>query len=207
MQRVKWMLEAFGVFLLVSGLRMTFTGGNEIHPERNPVVKLAGRLLPVSSEFDGHSFVTVINGRRLFTLRTQVLIAMETSDFVFTVDSVPAVFPVTQEPFLIFTWNVSAILGLRSLYFVLVGAIASFRHLKTGLVLVLAFIGVKMLVARWIVIPTALSLEFVAATFAFAVGASIAAGDGDGARQWQLAQPNRSKCNNCAKALFTSPAA
>ena len=175
-QRIQWMLEVFGAFLLVSGLRMVWPNQQEVHPERNPVMKLARKLLPLSPAYDGQKFITSSNGCRLFTPLALVLITVETTDLIFALDSIPAIFGITREPFLVFSSNVFAILGLRSLYFVLAGAIGFFRYLKLGLAFVLVFIGVKMLVARWLVVPTLAALTVVAGIFALAIAASVAVG-------------------------------
>lgn len=174
-QRIQWMLEVFGAFLLVSGLRMLWPNHQEVHPERNPVMKLAWKLLPLSPAYDGQKFIVSSNGARLFTPLALVLIAVETTDLLFALDSIPAIFGITQEPFLVFSSNVFAILGLRSLYFVLAGVLGFFRYLKLGLALVLVVIGVKMLVAQWLVVPTSVSLAVVAGIFALAIAASVAA--------------------------------
>jgi tellurite resistance protein TerC len=142
--QVHWILWACGAFLVYSGIKTLFVE-SEIDPERSRVVRLARRLYPVTPHFDGQRFVTRWNGRKMLTPLALVLLLVETSDLIFAVDSIPAVFAVTIKPFIVFTSNVFAILGLRSLYFVLAGAISYFRYLKYGLSLVLVFIGVKML--------------------------------------------------------------
>lgn len=146
-QRFQWTLYLFGAFLLVTGLRMLFVSDEGVHPEKNPVLRLARRWLPVTPDFDGHRFTSHLNGRLALTPLAMVLLVVETTDLVFAVDSIPAIFAVTTKPFIIFTSNVFAILGLRSLYFVLAGMIEYFRYLKVGLSLVLAFVGLKMLLA------------------------------------------------------------
>jgi tellurite resistance protein TerC len=140
-----WVLYILGGFLLISGIKMIFAGEDEVHPEKNIAIRLARKLYPVSSSFDGQKFLTVVNGRRALTPLALVLLSVETTDLIFAIDSIPAIFGVTSNGFIIFTSNVFAILGLRSLYFVLAGAIGYFRYLKIGLSVVLAFIGVKML--------------------------------------------------------------
>ena len=145
-RQFEWVLYILGAFLVYSGIKMIFGGDEEVHPEANPVIRLARKFYPVSSEYDGQHFLTQLKGRRALTPLALVLICVETTDLIFAVDSIPAIFGVTGKGFIIFTSNVFAILGLRSLYFVLAGAIEYFRHLKTGLAIVLAFIGVKMLI-------------------------------------------------------------
>jgi tellurite resistance protein TerC len=140
---VDWVLYLFGAFLLYSGVKMLFVK-TEVHPERNRVVQWARKLYPVA-QLDGQKFTTVWEGRKALTPLALVLLMIETTDLLFAVDSVPAVFAVTRKPFIVFTSNVFAILGLRSLYFLLAGAIGYFRYLKYGLPLVLVFMGVEML--------------------------------------------------------------
>ncbi len=143
--RFHWLLYVLGAFLVLTGVRMLFGGDTKVEPDRNPVLRLARRFFPVSSGFDGQRFVTRLGGVRALTPLALVLIMVETTDLVFALDSIPAIFAVTQNEFIVFTSNVFAILGLRSLYFALAGAIAYFRFLKIGLSLVLVFIGIKML--------------------------------------------------------------
>ncbi len=144
-ERFHWILYFFGVFLLYTGVKMIFTEEEGVHPEKNPVIRLARRIYPVTTTFDGQRFFTRFNGRRALTPLAIVLLMVETTDLVFAVDSIPAIFGLTTDSFIVFTSNIFAILGLRSLYFVLAGAIGYFRYLKIGLSVVLVFIGVKML--------------------------------------------------------------
>ena len=180
--RFHWMLYVFGGFLVFTGLKMMFVDDEGIHPERNPVVRLARRFFPVSTTFEGDHFFTRVDGRRALTPLALVLLLVETTDLIFALDSIPAIFSVTQKPFIVFTSNVFAILGLRSLYFVLAGAIAMFRYLKIGLSLVLIFIGAKMLLplvtARvpalaGVSISTAASLAVVAGILVVSIAFSI----------------------------------
>jgi tellurite resistance protein TerC len=161
--RFHWVLYIFGAFLVFSGIKMFFADEGGVEPENNFVLKLAKRWFPVAPGFDGQKFFTTMNGARALTPLALVLLMVETTDLVFALDSIPAIFAVTQKPFIVFTSNVFAILGLRSLYFVLANAIEYFRFLKYGLSLVLVFIGVKMLVMKWFHIPTGISLGIVAA--------------------------------------------
>lgn len=142
--RFDWMLCAFGGVLILTGIKMVFSGKEGVHPERNLVLRMAGRLFPISKEFDGQRFTTKMNGRLALTPAALVLLMVETTDLLFAIDSIPAIFGVTRKPFIVFTSNVLAILGLRSLYFVLANAIGYFRYLKFGLSCVLLFIGSKM---------------------------------------------------------------
>jgi tellurite resistance protein TerC len=182
-QRYNWMLYVFGAFLLFTGLKMLFADDESVHPEKNPVLRLARRFFPVSSDFDGHKFTTVMKGRMALTPLALVLVVVETTDLIFAVDSIPAIFAVTTKPFIVFTSNVFAILGLRSLYFALAGMIEYFRYLKVALSIVLAFIGVKMLLdphehePKWfqVEIPTSVSLLTVGAIILTSIAFSVTA--------------------------------
>ena len=161
--RFNWVLYVFGAFLVFSGIKMFFADEGGVEPENNFVLKLARKFFPVSNQFEGQKFFTTLNGRRALTPLALVLIMVETTDLVFALDSIPAIFGVTKKAFIVFTSNVFAILGLRSLYFVLANAIDLFRLLKYGLALVLVFVGGKMLAEWWdIHISTVLSLSIVA---------------------------------------------
>ena len=181
--RFHWMLYVFGGFLVFTGIKMMVVDDEGVHPERNPVLRLARRFFPVTTEFEGDRFFTRLNGRRALTPLALVLLLVETTDLIFALDSIPAIFSVTQKGFIIFTSNVLAILGLRSLYFLLAGAIAAFRYLKIGLSIVLIFIGAKMLLplvaARvpalaGLTISTAASLGVVVVILLVSIGISIA---------------------------------
>jgi tellurite resistance protein TerC len=176
-----WIIWVFGAFLIFSGIKMATSGEGKIEPEKNPVIRLFRRIMPVSDRYDGQKFFSVQNGVRMATPLFLVLLMVETTDLIFAVDSIPAIFAVTQDPFLVYTSNVFAILGLRSLYFVLAGVIHKFHYLKLGLSAVLAFVGMKMLlpdVSAFLLgasykIPTGVSLGVVAAIIAVSVGASL----------------------------------
>ena len=172
-----WVLYIFGGFLVFTGFKMLMAKEDEeVHPEKNPVIRLARRFFPITTTIDGEKFFTVENGRRALTPLALVLIMVETTDLIFAVDSIPAIFAVTQNPFIVFTSNVFAILGLRSLYFVLAGSIGYFRYLKIGLSVVLIYIGVKMLLVIWhIEIPIGLSLAFVIGIILTSILASVVA--------------------------------
>jgi len=180
--RFHWILYVMGAFLVVSGIKMMLVADEGVHPEKNPVLRLARKLFPVTHEFEGQRFTTVLDGRKALTPLALVLVMVETTDLVFALDSIPAIFAVTKKPFIVFTSNVFAILGLRSLYFLLAGAIRYFRHLKTGLSVVLVFIGVKMLVPlaaehidamRGFKITTTLSLTVVVSIILVSIAASV----------------------------------
>jgi tellurite resistance protein TerC len=180
-QRFQWMLYVFGVFLVFTGLKMLLVKDDGVHPEKNPVVRLARKLFPIASDFNGQHFTVQQGGRLALTPLALVLILVETTDLIFALDSIPAIFAVTTKSFIVFTSNVFAILGLRSLYFVLAGAIAYFRYLKIGLSVVLVFIGVKMLLAphgepvrSWQThIPIGLSLGVVVGIILASILASV----------------------------------
>jgi tellurite resistance protein TerC len=180
--RFSWTLYVFGAFLVITGIKMLFSDDEGVHPERNPVLKLARRFFPVTPDFEGQRFVSRLDGRVALTPLAMVLLMVETTDLIFAVDSIPAIFAVTQKPFIVFTSNVFAILGLRSLYFVLANAIGYFRYLKIGLSAVLVFIGGKMLIAphdntpEWFQfkVPTGLSLCVVAGIILLSIIASVA---------------------------------
>ena len=174
-QQFHFVLYLFGAFLLYTAIKMIFAKEKGVHPDKNPMVRLARKFFPISGELDGQHFVVVQNGRRALTPLALVLVMVETTDLIFALDSIPAIFAVTEKTFIVFTSNVFAILGLRSLYFVLAGAMREFRFLKFGLAIVLAFIGVKMLIAHWQVIPTGLSLGVVGVIIAVSIGSSILA--------------------------------
>lgn len=184
-ERVQWMLYVFGAFLIYSGVRMMFTDDQGVQPEKNPVIRLARKFFPISSTFDGQKFVTGMEGgQRALTPLALVLVMVETTDLVFALDSIPAIFGITTKKFIVFTSNVFAILGLRSLYFVLAGAIDYFRYLKYGLAIVLIFIGVKMLVEYWhIKLSTMLSLGVVAGIILVSIIVSTIAARRERARE------------------------
>jgi tellurite resistance protein TerC len=170
------LLYFLGAFLVFTGLKMVFSKTEEeIHPERNVFIRATRRVFPVSHNFEGSKFTTSIDGRFALTPLALVLVMVETTDLVFAIDSIPAIFGVTTNPFIVFTSNVFAILGLRSLYFVLAGAIGFFRYLKAGLSIVLCFIGIKMLIAKWVHIETKLSLIIVASIILTSILMSVAA--------------------------------
>lgn len=147
-EKFEWALYIFGAMLVVTGIKLLFAKGSEVHPERNPVLKLVRKVIPLTDEYDEGRLFTRINGRRVATPLFVVLIVIETTDLVFAIDSIPAIFGVTQDPFIIFTSNIFAILGLRALYFALAGVLDLFHYLHYGLAAVLMFIGAKMLVAQ-----------------------------------------------------------
>jgi tellurite resistance protein TerC len=172
-----WLLYVFGVFLVFTGIKMLFASEEAVEPEKNPVLRLVRKFFPVTPDFDGRKFFSRMNGRFALTPLALVLVLVETTDLIFAVDSVPAVFSITKNAFIVFTSNVFAILGLRSMYFLLAGALGYFRYLKFGLSVVLVFVGVKMLLdphggePKWfqVEIPTDVSLMTITAVVLIAV--------------------------------------
>jgi TerC family integral membrane protein len=172
-ERFHWIIYIFGAFLVYTGIKMFKQEEVEIHPEQNPVIRLVTRFLPISRHYDGEKFFTTVNGKRTGTLLLLVLVVVEITDLVFAVDSIPAIFGITRDTFIVYTSNVFAILGLRSMYFLLAGVVDKFRYLRVGLAVVLTFIGIKMLITAFGVhIPTWISLVFVAAVLLGSVIAS-----------------------------------
>ncbi|MGA3267430.1 MAG: TerC/Alx family metal homeostasis membrane protein [Verrucomicrobiota bacterium] len=182
-----WVLYLFGAFLVFAGVRMLRSGEDTLNPERNLVLRLARKYFTVSPELDGQKLFTRIDRGFALTPLALALLLIETTDLLFAVDSIPAVFSITRNAFIVFTSNIMAILCLRSMYFLLVGALGSFRYLKVGLSVVLAFIGVKMLLdphdrpPQWfqVQIPTSVSLMMVAAILAISVALSLTADQRD----------------------------
>ncbi|MBM3332951.1 TerC family protein [candidate division WOR-3 bacterium] len=168
-----WIVYLFGSFLVFTGLRLGIQRNEEPHPERNPLLKLARRLLPVSERYEGQRFFVREAGRLLVTPLFLVLLVVEATDLVFAVDSIPAIFAVTRDPFIVYTSNVFALLGLRSLYFLLARAVGKFYYLKMALAAILMFVGVKMVVAEFYKMPVAVSLGVVVGILTLAVAASI----------------------------------
>jgi tellurite resistance protein TerC len=163
LQRFSWLIYVFGAFLVVTGVRLLRHQDGEHDPERTWAFRALRRVVPSTTRFDGHSFFTIENGKRVATPLFLALALIEISDVVFALDSIPAIFGVTLDPFIVFTSNIFAILGLRSLYFAMAQLLGRFEHLKVGLALVLVFIGGKMTLASFVHVPSAVSLLVVAA--------------------------------------------
>ena len=173
-QRFHWIIYIFGAFLVYTGIKMFRQEELDIQPEQNPMVRFVTRFLPISKSYEEQKFFTVRNGKRTGTLLLLVLIVVEVTDLVFAVDSIPAIFAITRDTFIVYTSNVFAILGLRSMYFLLAGVVEKFRYLRYGLAIVLTFIGVKMLItAVGLHIPIWISLVFVATVLLGSVAASL----------------------------------
>ena len=174
-QRFEWILYIFGAFLLYVGVHMLVRQHSDFHPERNPLLKWARRVFPVAESVDSERFFVRERGRLAITSLFLTLIVVESSDVVFAVDSIPAVFGITREPFLVYTSNICAILGLRSYYFLLSGALELFRYLDEGVSIVLIFVGVKMLADHWVHISPLISLLIVVGVLGSAILLSLLA--------------------------------
>src|ERR671923_2243832 len=172
-QKFHWVIYLFGAFLIVTGIRMGLQRSKEIHPEKNPVLRLFRRLMPVTEDYEEGKFFVQRRERYLATPLLVVVLVMETTDVLFAVDSIPAVLAITRDPFIVYTSNVFAILGLRSLYFALAGIMRLFHYLPYGLSAVLVFVGVKMLLADVYKIPIGMALGIVASILIISVVASM----------------------------------
>jgi len=171
--RFEWILYLFGAFLVYTGIKIVWNRGTEVHPEDNPVVGFFERFVPLTRRYHGKHFLVREGGRLLATPLLLVLVVVEATDILFAVDSIPAIFGVTRDPFIVFTSNIFAILGLRALYFLLADLMDRFDYLPYGLGLVLAFIGAKMLVHPWIEVPIEASLGAVVVLLGGSVVVSI----------------------------------
>ena len=172
--RYHWIIYVFGAILVITGIRMLRADSTDIEPERNPLVRLARRFLPITAGYDGASFTChTTNGRRLFTPLILVVLVVEWSDLVFAIDSIPAIFAVTNDPFIVYSSNVFAILGLRALFFVLAGALDRFQYLKVGVAMILVFIGFKMALSGFVDVPTPVALGVIVLLLGISVVASL----------------------------------
>jgi tellurite resistance protein TerC len=173
LQAFHWVTFVFGGFLIFTGGKILLDRGTEVHPEKNPVLRLFGKIVPTLPDSYGGRFTVKLDGKRYATALLPVLAVVEVTDLMFAVDSIPAVFAVTKDPFIVYTSNIFAILGLRALYFLLASAMGRFRYLKFGLGLVLSFVGAKMVLAEWVGISIELSLAVVVALLAGSILASV----------------------------------
>ena len=174
-QRFEWILYVFGAFLVVTAVRIARHDEADVHPENNPVLRLVRRVVPSTDRYDGQKLFTRRTGKLLATPLFAVLILIETTDVIFAVDSIPAILSISHQPFIVFSSNAFAILGLRSLYFLLAGVQDKFRYLNIGLGVILAFVGIKMLVHDLWHIPTWLSLVVIIGVLAVTIIASLVA--------------------------------
>jgi tellurite resistance protein TerC len=173
LQRFHWAIYVFGGLLAVTGVKLLLQRETEIHPEQNPLVRWFQRVFPVTPDFRGPHFTVLENGRRYATPLLLALVAAEVTDLIFAIDSIPAIFAVTTDPFIVFTSNIFAILGLRSLYFLLASVITKFVYLKVGLSFVLIFVGAKMLMMDFYKIPIAVSLAAIAGILTLSIVVSL----------------------------------
>ena len=174
LQRFHWIIYIFGAILIITGLRMYQSGdAHRVEPEKNPLVRVARRIFPFAKSYDGDCFFIRTRTRRLATPLLLVLLVVEWTDLVFAIDSIPAIFAVTSDPFIVYSSNVFAILGLRALFFLLAGMLDKFRYLKPAVAIILVFVGIKMTISGWIHLPITLSLGVIAGTLAIAIAASI----------------------------------
>jgi tellurite resistance protein TerC len=173
LQRFHWAIYVFGALLAVTGVKLLLQRNQEMHPERNPLVRWFQKIFPTTPEFQSDRFLVSKNGRRYATPLLLALVAVEVTDLIFAVDSIPAIFAITSDPFIVFTSNIFAILGLRSLYFLLAGVITKFAYLKVGLSFVLIFVGAKMLLMDVYKVPIVASLGIIAVILSISIVASL----------------------------------
>ncbi|MFH5885574.1 TerC family protein [Halalkalibaculum sp. DA3122] len=173
LERFHWIIYVFGGFLVFTGIKLALEKDKEVHPEKNPVLKLVRRFIPITKSYHGSNFFIKKMGRRIATPMFVVLIVIETTDVVFALDSIPAILAITTDEFIIYSSNAFAILGLRALYFALAGVMKLFHYLHYGLSMILVFVGIKMLIADFYHIPTPWALGFVALTLIASVIASL----------------------------------
>ena len=173
LENFHWMIYVFGGFLVLTGIKMLLQGDEKLEPEKNPVVRLFQRWVPLTNEYQGQRFFVRKGGQIHATLLMLVLVVVETTDVIFAVDSIPAIFAITTDPFIVYTSNVFAILGLRALYFMLAGVMTMFVYLKVGLSFVLCFVGAKMLMVDFYKIPIGVSLGVVGGILILSVVVSI----------------------------------
>jgi tellurite resistance protein TerC len=172
--KFQWISYVFGGILVIAGLRMLRPGGLEpVKPEHNPVVRLARKFLPFTADYDGDHFLTKMHRKWFGTPLLLVVLIVEWSDLVFAIDSIPAIFAMTRDPFIVYSSNVFAILGLRALYFVLSGVMGSFRYLKPAVAAILVFVGLKMGLSAWVHVSTGFSLGVILGLIGAAVAASL----------------------------------
>lgn len=168
-----WAIYVMGIFLLFTAVKMLFQKDKEIHPEKNPILRLFRKFWPVASEYEGDKFFIKRAGKLLATPLFVVVLVIESTDVIFAVDSIPAIFAITTDPFLVYTSNIFAILGLRAIFFALSGFMILFHHLHYGLSLILAFVGVKMIISNFYKMPIGVALGVIAAVLVTSVVTSI----------------------------------
>jgi TerC family integral membrane protein len=173
LQRFEWVIYIFGALLVYSGYKLFSEQEREVHPEKNPVLKLFRRRFPVTENYEGDRFFVYKDGRRFATPLFLVLLVVETTDVIFAIDSIPAILAITRDAFIVYTSNVFAILGLRALYFALSGLITLFHYLNYGLAVILIFVGAKMLASHYYDLPVTITLAVIAVVLAISIGASL----------------------------------
>src|SRR6185503_12266663 len=173
LHRFHWIIYLFGAFLVFTGIKMLLKEETTVHPEDNAIIKLLRRLMPITENYEGQRFFVFREGKRFATPLLVVLLTVESTDLIFAVDSVPAIFAVTKDPFIVYTSNVFAILGLRALYFLLAGVMDLFCYLRYGLGLILSFVGIKMMLADVYKIPIGISLGVIATILTLSIVLSL----------------------------------
>ena len=171
--RFEWIIYVFGALLVITGVRMALKQDEEFDGDQNPVVKLVRRVLPVTDGYRGKHFFAMENGQRYATPLLLVLVLVELTDLIFAIDSIPAIFGITRDPFIVFTSNIFAVMGLRSLFFLLAHVVQKFHLLKYGLAVILTFVGVKMILEPWVHIPILASLAVVLGVLLISIVASL----------------------------------
>ena len=171
--RFEWIIYVFGALLVITGVRMALKQDEEFEGDQNPVVKLVRRVFPITDGYRGKDFFVLENGKRYATPLMLVLVLVEATDLIFAIDSIPAIFGITRDPFIVFTSNIFAVMGLRSLFFLLAHVVTKFHLLKYGLAIILTFVGVKMIIEPWVHIPILLSLGVVLGVLLLSIVASL----------------------------------
>ena len=171
--RFEWIIYVFGALLVITGVRMAIKQDEEFEGDQNPVVKLVRRIFPITDGYRGKDFFVLENGKRYATPLMLVLVLVEATDLIFAIDSIPAIFGITRDPFIVFTSNIFAVMGLRSLFFLLAHVVTKFHLLKYGLAVILTFVGVKMIIEPWVHIPILLSLGVVLGVLLLSIVASL----------------------------------
>lgn len=183
LQRYHWIIYPFGALLIWTGVKLLIQRLTEVHPQNNFLVRLFKRFMPMTADYKGTSFIVIESGRRYATPLLLVLVTIEVTDLIFAVDSIPAIFAVTSDPFIVYTSNIFAMLGLRAIYFALAGVMGKFHYLRVGLALVLVFVGTKMLFSTIFDVPIVISLAVVVVFIGIAVVASLLFPPGQGAKK------------------------
>jgi tellurite resistance protein TerC len=171
--KFQWIIYVFGGMLVVTGVRMAFKHDESFDADQNPIVKMVRRFFPLTSQYHGKHFFTVENGRKMATPLFLVVVLVEFTDLIFAIDSIPAIFGVTRDPFIVYTSNIFAVMGLRSLYFLLASVIEKFHLLKYGLAVILTFVGIKMIGEHWVHVPILVSLGVILGVLALSIIASL----------------------------------